>query len=84
MKQYVISIFVLLCLVSCTQHSGHWEMLNDMETVMSERPDSALEVLRDINRDELSSDEERAKHALLLSMALDKNYIDETDISLIK
>lgn len=83
MKQYVISIFVLLCLVSCTQHSEHWETLNDMETVMSERPDSALEVLRDINRDELSSDEERAKHALLLSMALDKNYIDETDISLI-
>ncbi len=83
MKQYVISIFVLLCLVSCTQHSGHWETLNDMETVMLERPDSALEVLRDIDRDELSGDEERAKHALLLSMALDKNYIDETDISLI-
>ena len=83
MKQYVISIFVLLYLVSCAQHSEHWETLNNMEPVMLERPDSALEVLRDIDRDELSSDEERAKHALLLSMALDKNYIDETDISLI-
>lgn len=46
-------------------------------------PDSALTVLRSIDRDELSGDEERARYALLLSMALDKNYIDVTNISLI-
>ena len=38
-----------------------------------------LNVLQAIDTDELSSKEERAKHALLYSMALDKNYIDKTD-----
>jgi hypothetical protein len=35
-----------------------------METIIEERPDSVFNVLQAINPDELSSKEERAKHAL--------------------
>lgn len=83
MKQYLISILLAVLVVSCAKHSEHWTTLSEAESLISERPDSALRILQPIDRGELSSDEERARHALLLSMALDKNYIDETDISLI-
>lgn len=43
---------------------------------MESRPDSALSILSDITASELSGKKERARHALLMSMALDKNYID--------
>ena len=54
-----------------------------VESFIEERPDSALAVLEQINKEELSSKEEKAKHALLLSIALDKNYIDLTTDSII-
>ena len=43
-----------------------------------------LNVLQDIDTDELVGDEERAKYALLLSMALDKNVIDKTDFEVLQ
>ena len=55
-----------------------------METIIEERPDSVLNVLQAIDTDELIGDEERAKHALLLSMAMDKNYIDRTDFEVLQ
>ena len=70
MKRYIITLIVLLSLASCTKHSEHWETLTQMEAIIEERPDSVLNVLQDIDTDELSNDEERAKHAVLLSMAL--------------
>ncbi len=84
MKRYIITLIVLLSLASCTKHSEHWETLTQMETIIEERPDSVLNVLQDIDTDELSGDEERAKHALLYSMALDKNYIDKTDFEVLQ
>jgi tetratricopeptide (TPR) repeat protein len=55
-----------------------------METIIEERPDSVFNVLQAIDTDELIGDEERAKHALLLSMAMDKNYIDRTDFEVLQ
>ena len=55
-----------------------------METIIEERPDSVLNVLQAIDTDELVGDEERAKYALLLSMALDKNFIDKTDFEVLQ
>jgi tetratricopeptide (TPR) repeat protein len=55
-----------------------------MERIIEERPDSVLNVLQAIDTDELVGDEEPAKHALLLSMALDKNYIDKTDFDVLQ
>ena len=84
MKRYIIILIVLLSLASCTKHSEHWETLAQVESYIEERPDSALVVLQGIDNDELANDEERAKHALLLSMALDKNYIDKTDFEVLQ
>ena len=84
MNQYIITIILALCLASCSQHSKHWETLTQVESYIEERPDSALVVLQDINNEELTNDEEQAKHALLLSMALDKNYIDKTGFEVLQ
>lgn len=84
MKRYIIILIVLLSLTSCTKHSEHWETLAQVESYIEERPDSALVVLQGIDNEELANDEERAKHALLLSMALDKNYIDKTDFEVLQ
>ena len=43
-----------------------------------------LNVLQAIDTDELVGDEERAKHAVLLSMALDKNVIDKTSFEVLQ
>ena len=84
MKRYIIILIVLLSLTSCTKHSEHWETLAQVESYIEERPDSALVVLQGIDNKELANDEERAKHAVLLSMALDKNYIDKTDFEVLQ
>lgn len=83
MKQYIITIIFALCLASCSQHSKHWETLTQVEAFMEERPDSALSVLQGIEVDDLSGSEEKAKHALLLLMALDKNDVAETDFEIL-
>ena len=84
MKQSIIFIILTFCLASCRQHSKHWETLTQMESLMEVRPDSVLPILQEISLEELSGKEEKAKHALLLSMAMDKNYIDRTDFEVLQ
>lgn len=50
--------------------------LNSAEISMNDNPESSLEVLESIDKDLLSTRKQKAKYALLYSMALDKNYID--------
>ena len=83
MNQYIITIILALCLASCSHHSKHWETLTQIETLVEENPDSALSVLQCIEVDDLSGSEEKAKHALLLLMALDKNDVAETDFEIL-
>lgn len=73
-----------ICLISCNSHSKHWDTLSQVESYIEERPDSALVVLEQINTSELSCKEEKAKHALLYSMALDKNFVDKTDFEVLQ
>ncbi len=55
-----------------------------MESIIEEYPDSALAVLRSIDSVSVNKYKEtQALHALLLSQAFDKNYIDVKDDSLI-
>jgi len=84
MRQYITVIILALSLVSCSQHSKHWETLAQVESYIEERPDSVLTVLQGMDKDELSGMEEKAKHALLLAMAMDKNYIDRTDFDVLQ
>ena len=83
MIRYFI-IGIILCLASCTPHTKHWETLMQVESFIEERPDSALTVLQGMDKKALSGKEEEAKHALLLSMALDKNVIDRTDFEVLQ
>ena len=84
MKRLLTILLLGLCLVSCNRHSEHWKTITDMERIIEERPDSVLNVLQAIDTDELVGDEEPAKHALLLSMALDKNFVDKTDFKVLQ
>ena len=84
MKRLIKILLLTLCLTACNRHSEHWTTITDMECIIEERPDSVLNVLQAIDTDELVGDEERAKHALLLSMVLDKNYIDKTDFEVLQ
>ena len=84
MKRLFTILFLGLCLVACNRHSEHWTTITNMERIIEECPDSVLNVLQEIDTDELSGDEERAKHAVLLSMALDKNFVDKTDFEVLQ
>lgn len=53
--------------------------LNEVETYIQERPDSALATIRAIDTTTLTTRSLRAHYALLHAMALDKNWIDTTD-----
>lgn len=80
MRKYFAIILPLFCL-ACTSLDVR-RTLNDVESYIMERPDSALTVLDAIDRTLLSSDRNRAHHALLHAMALDKNFIDVSDDSI--
>ena len=84
MKHFLSILFLVLCLASCNSHSEHWNTLSQVESYLEERPDSALVVLEQIDISELSGKEEKAKHALLYSMALDKNFVDKTDFEVLQ
>lgn len=81
MRHLLIITTVLISINSCTSINIH-KTLNDVETYIMERPDSALSVLESIDRKELKSSRSKAHHALLHVMALDKNYIDVKDDSI--
>ena len=84
MKRLLFILVFAATFVACKRHSEHWATITEMERIIEEQPDSVLNVLQAIDTDELSSKEERAKHALLLSMAMDKNYIDRTDFEVLQ
>ncbi len=77
-------ILCALCLASCNQHSQHWDTLVKVDSYIEEKPDSALVVLQQIKSDELPNKEERARYALMLSIAMDKNFIDKTDFTVLQ
>ncbi len=77
-------IILSLCVAACGGRSGNMAVLSQAESLMTERPDSALVVLQQINASELSGKKAQAKYALLLSQAFDKNYIDKTDFEVLQ
>lgn len=51
---------------------------------MNTYPDSAYVILSKIDKSQLGDDEEKARFSLLMSIALDKNYIDTTTFDVLK
>ena len=77
-------ILVLFTLASCSSSGPISRSLSVAEKLMDIYPDSALIVLQSISPANLGSDRERALYGLLMTQALDKNYVDVTSDSLIR
>ena len=71
------------CLLMTACHSSMERQLNKVDELLNQYPDSALFVLKQIDTSRLAGDNDRAYYHLLYSVALDKNYIDVADDSLI-
>lgn len=74
---------MLFLLVACNGQQSHNRQLVIADSLMQSRPDSALNILRGISMGKLATQVDSAYYALLLTQARDKNYIVQTDDSLI-
>ena len=77
-----LSLASVFLLSSCASRQTT-ARLDDVETYIQSRPDSALATLRAIDTTTLTSRSLRAHYALLLATALDKNWIDTTDVNVV-
>ena len=73
-----------MSLASCTVRKAQWNALLDVESYIEEHPDSALSILEAMSAEKIHGRKVEAKFSLLYSMALDKNYIDTADVSLVQ
>ncbi len=78
-----LAIILIFFLSACSHQADIDKQLQHAEAVMSEHPDSALSIIQSIDLATISRGELQARYALLLSQAKDKNWIDETNDSLI-
>ena len=83
MIKAAVTVLVLCAVLSCSDDTAVMEELNRAEAVMEEYPDSALVLLDSLDRNRLTTREARARHSLLYSQALDKNWIELTSDSVI-
>ncbi len=84
LKFLVVLLLIALCYSACKNISEIDSTLNDVSEYMEEYPDSALTVLQKIEPNQLADKKQKARYALLLTIALDKNYIDTTNFNLLQ
>ncbi len=78
----VLEVMAPVFLTSCVSRSID-ATLNDIETYIQERPDSALATILAIDTTTLTTRSLCAHYALLYAKALDKNWIDTTDVDVV-
>lgn len=82
MRKLITILIVTLSAISCGKIKDAHNTLNDIETFINERPDSALTILNSFDTSLLDHKSIWAHHSLLHAQAKDKCYIDETNDSL--
>ena len=82
-RALIISTVLCMLLSSCFCPDTR-ERLDQAESLLQPKPDSCLVIMESIDVNNLSTREEKARYALLMSAALDKNYVDVLSDSLIK
>ena len=84
-ERFILPIITVCILASCISRTDSMTalILDDVQTYMDEQPDSALTILHAIDTSSIATKKIEAKYALLLSQALDKNYIDLQSDSII-
>ena len=80
----LIMLVLTMTAGSCRRHGEAWRQMDAAESLMESHPDSALAILDSIPGSEVKGRETEARYALLMSMALDKNYIDTTDLKVLQ
>lgn len=83
LSRLLFALGVLCCLVSCRGQQALRAHLATVSTLIEEHPDSALHLLERIPARRFRSARLRAERGLLYTIALDKNYIDSDNDSLI-
>ena len=82
MRKLIVILILTLTAISCGKIKDAHNTLNDIETFINERPDSALTILDSFDTSLLENKSVWAHHSLLHAQAKDKCYIDETNDSL--
>ena len=83
MKQILPICLFLLLMTGCKERPEVSATLDRAEELMESAPDSALTLLQTLDTETFLKRSTHARHALLYTQAQDKNYIDETNDSLI-
>ena len=89
LKEFVLYIAIpaivsLSLIAGCSGHVAYNPDLLSAETLMEDRPDSALYILHKLDTSVLRSPADKALYALLYTQAQDKNYIDSEDEDFIR
>lgn len=82
--KYILTLLTLLALCGCGNNSQIEQELSQAGQFMRSAPESALSIIEGIDPEDITRRSTRAKYALLYSQALDKNYYDIDDDSLIR
>ena len=77
-------ITALLCSSCADGRQEPAEKLDAIGHIINVKPDSALALIQEISRNDVTSKADRARLALLHSIALDKNHLDVTDDSILQ
>lgn len=78
------ALMVMIMPSGCRHKTAAWNEMDIAENLIETHPDTALSILSAIDKSRLGDKEERARYALLMSMALDKNYIDTTSFAVLQ
>lgn len=84
MKSLNVPIIIAIAFIACGCNSTISRKLNDIESYIQERPDSALTVLGNIDSTQVKTKPQKALYSLLTAMAQDKNDILTTDQKIIE
>lgn len=86
MKNNIALIILLIAFlpVACNERQSNNRQLILADSLMQSQPDSALNILQDIPMKKFATQADSAYYALLLTQAMDKNYIVQADDSLIR
>ena len=86
MKNNITLMFlsIIFFLIACSEQQSDNKQLILVDSLMQSQPDSALNILRGISMENFATQVDSAYYALLLTQARDKNYIVQTDDSLIR
>lgn len=72
LSNIIFFFIVSICMASCIHTSDAGRLLDDAEAHLEMHPDSAFVALDSLDRRQLNTQELRARHALLYSIALEK------------